>query len=104
MELTVYGSEARCSSCVQAPSSRETMEWLEAAIGRKFTNTNHSIRYVDIYSPITEQDKKYTEKIINDELFFPLIVANDTIIGEGIPNLKKIFQYIEKEEGLSISE
>lgn len=32
--LTVYGAEEICASCVGAPCSKDTYEWLQAAIGR----------------------------------------------------------------------
>ena len=38
VEIIFYGAEQLCPSCVNLPSSKETFEWLEAAISRKFPN------------------------------------------------------------------
>ncbi|NVS32373.1 DUF1462 family protein, partial [Listeria monocytogenes] len=50
-KLYVYGSTAICASCVGAPSSKETEEWLRAAIGRKFSGQPFVVEYVDIFNP-----------------------------------------------------
>jgi disulfide oxidoreductase YuzD len=97
MIITVYGAEAPCPSCLHSPSSRETKEWLDAAIRRKFPNSNIQVRYVDVYQSETEEDKKFTEKILNDEYFYPLVVSNGQVIGEGDPKLKNIFAFIEQQ-------
>ncbi|TCP26577.1 disulfide oxidoreductase YuzD [Scopulibacillus darangshiensis] len=96
MEMTVYGAEQACPSCLHSPSSRETMEWIRAAIQRKYPDSSISIRYVDINQPETDEDKTFTDKILNDELFYPLVVTNGKVIGEGNPRLKTIFQTIEE--------
>ncbi len=36
--IEVFGAEIICASCVNAPSSKDTYEWLQAAIDRKFPN------------------------------------------------------------------
>ena len=36
IEIEVYGAEQICASCVNLPSSKDTCEWLEAALTRKF--------------------------------------------------------------------
>jgi disulfide oxidoreductase YuzD len=36
VEIILYGAEQLCPSCVNLPSSKETFEWLQAAIARKF--------------------------------------------------------------------
>lgn len=97
MIITVYGAETPCPSCLHSPSSRETMEWLDAAIQRKFPNSGIEIRYIDIYQSVTEEDKAFTEKILNDEYFYPLVVSNGQVIGEGDPKLKTIFSFIEQQ-------
>jgi len=48
VEIAVYGADQLCPSCVHLPSSKETYEWLEAAISRKYTNQPFTITYVDI--------------------------------------------------------
>jgi disulfide oxidoreductase YuzD len=97
MQVTVYGADTPCPSCVHSPTSKETMEWLEAAIRRKFPKAELDIRYVDLDYPETEEDQSFTQKIKNDDYFYPLIVADGHILGEGDPRLKPIFEYLESK-------
>lgn len=96
VDIVVYGSEAPCQSCLHAPSSKETMEWIEAAVGRKFPKQNLTVRYVDYERPDNEQDRAFCERILAGEFFYPLVVINGEVAGEGDPRLKTIFQMIEK--------
>ena len=34
--IEVFGADIICASCVNAPSSKDTYEWLQAAISRKY--------------------------------------------------------------------
>lgn len=95
VELTVYGADIKCASCINLPSAKETLEWIEAAVSRKYPNESISFRYVDLHAPETESDQKYTEAILNDEYFYPLVVINDEVVGEGNPKLKDIYEKIE---------
>ncbi|MFC7063978.1 YuzD family protein [Halobacillus seohaensis] len=102
--LTVYGAEVRCASCVNAPGSKETYEWLQAAISRKYHVEFLSFRYVDIYDTIdNEKDQEYINQIMNDELFYPLVLVNEEIAGEGNPRLKAIYKALENE-GIELKE
>ncbi|MCO7176035.1 DUF1462 family protein [Sporolactobacillus kofuensis] len=92
LELTVYGAEAQCASCVQAPPAKATAEWLEAALKRKF-DEKITVRYVDIYEPETDADRLYSKKILTDEYFYPLVVAGNEVLGEGFISLKPVVQY-----------
>lgn len=56
-ELFVYGADVLCPSCVNLPSSKETYEWLEAALKRKYPDQPFSITYIDIHQP-PENDPK----------------------------------------------
>ncbi|HEX7064636.1 MAG TPA: DUF1462 family protein [Bacillales bacterium] len=96
LEIVVYGSEAPCPSCLHAPSSKETKEWIEAAVQRKFPGQDLPIRYVDIENPKLEKDHEFCERILADEFFYPLVVINGEIAGEGDPRLKTIYKTIEK--------
>ncbi|SIS43857.1 YuzD family protein [Salimicrobium flavidum] len=91
--VTVYGARERCASCVNAPGSIETYEWLQAAIGRKFGNDNISYRYIDIFE--AEEDE-FIEKIMEDELFYPLVLVEGEVAGEGTPRLKSVYRHLEK--------
>ncbi|WP_143521753.1 DUF1462 family protein, partial [Pseudomonas sp. 2995-3] len=67
--ITVYGAEEKCASCIHLPSALETMEWLEAAVKRKYPTGNFQFVYCDIEVPNTEEQKEYSEKILEDEYF-----------------------------------
>ncbi|WP_101843186.1 YuzD family protein [Halobacillus sp. Marseille-P3879] len=97
VQLTVYGSSERCASCVNAPGSKETYEWLQAAIGRKYDPERLTYRYVDVFEDeYTEDDEKYVEQIKADELFYPLVIINGEIAGEGNPRLKDVYICLEQ--------
>lgn len=58
VEIILYGADQLCPSCVNLPSSKETFEWLEAAISRKFPEQAFKMTYVDIYQPQTDIEKE----------------------------------------------
>lgn len=92
-EIFVYGAEQICASCVNLPSSKETYEWLEAAISRKFPDQPFKIRYIDIFNPPEEEAAKaFAERIIEEDLFYPVVTMDDEIIGEGNPRLKDVYK------------
>lgn len=94
MELTVYGAESVCASCTQTPPSKSTAEWLEAALMRKYGN-QVTVRYVDLHEPQTVEDRLYCEKIEADEYFYPLVVSQDVVLGEGFISLNPVFHFLE---------
>lgn len=97
VEIVVYGSDQLCPSCIHLPSSKETYEWLEAAISRKFTNQPFTITYVDIYNPPNEEEKsRFAERVIDEDMFYPVVLLEGNIVGEGSPRLKTIFAEMEK--------
>ncbi|WP_042353881.1 YuzD family protein [Bacillus rubiinfantis] len=97
IEIVLYGAEQLCPSCVNLPSSKETFEWLEAAISRKFPDQPYKMSYVDIYNPPLEEKKRdFAQKVIEEDLFYPVVVIKDEIVGEGNPRLKTIFAKLEK--------
>lgn len=97
IEIEVYGAEVLCPSCVNLPSSKETYEWLQAAVERKFPNQPFTISYIDIYNPPTEKEKKqFAEKVVEEDLFYPVVVINGEIVGEGNPKLKAVYAEMEK--------
>ena len=98
IEITVYGAKVKCASCINLPSSLETKEWLEAALTRKYPNNDIHVRYVDIFKPETELDKKYVEKILDEQYFYPLVVFDNEVIAEGNPNLKEIYKKLENDK------
>ncbi|MFB1051464.1 DUF1462 family protein [Paraliobacillus sp. JSM ZJ581] len=98
IQLTVYGAEQLCASCVQAPSSKETFDWLQAAVDRKFDDTNQIVyMYIDILSENNvEKHKRWIEQIKRDELFYPAVVVDDTLVDEGVIRIKKVYKAIQE--------
>ncbi|GGK05272.1 putative disulfide oxidoreductase YuzD [Lentibacillus kapialis] len=95
--ITVYGAEQICASCVGAPGSKDTYEWLQAAISRKYINDNMSYEYIDIENPPNNRKhRELAERILDDEYFYPLVLINDNIVAEGIPRLKSIYRELDK--------
>jgi disulfide oxidoreductase YuzD len=97
VEIVVYGAEQLCPSCVNLPSSKETYEWLEAAIGRKFPEQPFTISYVDIFNPPADLEKKdFAQRVIEEDMFYPVVLLEGTVVGEGNPKLKTIYAEMEK--------
>jgi disulfide oxidoreductase YuzD len=97
VEMIVYGSEQLCPSCLHSPSSKETFEWLHAALERKFPNQPIEMTYVDIFNPPNVDFKqKFAERVINEDMFYPVVVIKDKVVGEGSPRLKPIYAELEK--------
>lgn len=94
-DIVVYGSDAPCPSCVHSPSSMETKEWIEAAIQRKFPDQPLAVRYVDIEQPENERDKSFCDRILAEEFFYPLVVIDGKVVGEGDPRIKTIYEVIK---------
>ncbi|MEK4495352.1 YuzD family protein [Ureibacillus sp. FSL W8-0352] len=95
--IEVFGADVLCASCVNAPSSKNTYEWLEAAIKRKYPNQPFTIRYIDINEPLTDKrDQEYAERIHNDEYFYPLVLINNEVVGEGYIQIQPVFKALEK--------
>ncbi|MFS0647038.1 YuzD family protein [Siminovitchia sp. 179-K 8D1 HS] len=96
-EIFVYGAEQICASCVNLPSSKETYEWLEAAISRKFPDQPFKIRYIDIFNPPEEEEARaFSKRVIEEDLFYPVVTVGSEIVGEGNPRLKDVFKKLEE--------
>ncbi|WP_102273991.1 YuzD family protein [Cytobacillus massiliigabonensis] len=97
VEISVYGAEQLCPSCVNLPSSKETYEWLQAAIQRKYPDQPFKITYVDIHNPPEDEEKRiFASKVIEEDLFYPVVLIEDQLVGEGNPRLKTIYAEMEK--------
>ncbi|PLT30318.1 YuzD family protein [Peribacillus deserti] len=97
VEIQVYGAEVLCPSCVNLPSSKETYEWLEAALTRKFPNQSFRVSYIDIENPPEEHVKKeFARRVIEEDMFYPVVLIESEIVGEGNPRLKTIVAEMEK--------
>ncbi|WP_077214471.1 YuzD family protein [Bacillus dakarensis] len=96
-EIFVFGAEQICASCVNLPSSKETYEWLEAALSRKYPNQPFKISYIDIYNPPQEESiQSFSQKVIEEDMFYPVVTIGDQVVGEGNPRLKTIYAEMEK--------
>lgn len=97
IEICVYGAEIICASCVNLPSSKETYDWLEAAISRKFPDQPFDLTYVDIHSPPESEEKRaFAQRVVEEDLFYPVVVIKGEIVGEGNPKLKRIYEELQK--------
>ena len=97
IELVVYGAEVLCPSCVNLPSSKETYEWLQAALERKYPNQPFKITYVDIHNPPEDEEKRsFAERVIEEDMFYPVVLIEDQLVGEGNPRLKPIYTEMER--------
>ncbi|ASN04879.1 YuzD family protein [Virgibacillus necropolis] len=97
--ITVYGAEQICASCVGAPGSKDTYEWLQAAVGRKYIDGDVDYTYININESQTkEKHAEFVERIFAEDLFYPIIFVNEEMVAEGIPRLKTIYQALDKHE------
>lgn len=95
--IEVFGADIMCASCVNAPSSKDTYEWLQAAISRKYPNQPFTIRYIDIEGPLeNDRDQDYADRIAEDEFFYPLVLINDEVVGEGYVQIKPVYTALEE--------
>lgn len=101
IKITVYGREQICASCVGAPGSKDTYEWLQAAIGRKYSNDEIQYAYIDMDQPVsTKNDEDFIMQIVEEDMFYPVVLVNDELVAEGIPRLKTIYKALE-EKGIT---
>jgi disulfide oxidoreductase YuzD len=101
IEVLVYGAEQLCASCVNLPSSRETATWLSAALGRKY-GEQVTVRYIDIFNPQTEEEAAFSQKVIEEDLWYPVVVIDKQVVAEGNPKLKEIVRIIEEHGAVQI--
>lgn len=95
--IEVYGANIICASCVNAPSSKDTYEWLQAAIARKFPNQEVAYRFINIDDILeNERDIDYANRIQEDEFFYPLVLINDEVVGEGYVQIKPVYEVLER--------
>ncbi|WP_042142981.1 YuzD family protein [Paucisalibacillus sp. EB02] len=97
--ITVYGAQQICASCVGAPGSIDTYEWLQAAISRKYETDGIRYEYIDINEPQEEEKhRNFVERIMEEDLFYPIVFVNDDMVAEGIPRLKTIYEALEQRD------
>lgn len=97
LTVEIFGADVMCASCVNAPTSKDTYEWLQAAIDRKYPNQPYEIAYIDIHKPAeNERHQDWTNRILDDEFFYPLVLIEGEVVGEGYIQLKPVFAELEK--------
>ncbi|UOY90978.1 YuzD family protein [Ectobacillus sp. JY-23] len=97
VKISVYGAKVICASCVGMPSSTETFEWLQAAIDRKYPDHSFEFQYVDIFEEQDNQEQReFAARVIEEDLFYPVVLVNQEIVGEGNPRLKDVYAEIDK--------
>lgn len=97
--IVVYGANVICASCVNAPSSKDTYEWLQAILGRKYNHIDFEFTYIDFMNQtenLTDHDQQFIERIKEDELFYPLVTINDELVADGYIQLKPITKFIDE--------
>lgn len=92
--IKVYGAKTKCPSCVSMPSAKETLEWLEAALVRKYNDKPFVFHYIDIEEPPQGEEEMAADILENDRLY-PLVTIQDEVIAEGNPRMKVIKEKIE---------
>ncbi|MFC3420199.1 YuzD family protein [Salinicoccus hispanicus] len=97
--INVYGRDVICASCVNAPGSKDTYEWLEAVLTRKYPENDLNFSYIDIdrNDNLSDFDESIIERINDDELFYPLVTINDEIVQDGHVQLKPIQRLMESQ-------
>lgn len=95
IEIYVYGAETRCASCANLPSSQETATWLESALARKYKEERIHVHYVDIHQPQNVKEKTFANRVIREDIWYPVVVIEDEIVSEGVAQLKKITAKLE---------
>ncbi|WP_145356160.1 YuzD family protein [Staphylococcus epidermidis] len=98
VSVVVYGAEVVCASCVNAPTSIDTYQWLQALLLRKFPQHHFEFTYIDIRNDtenLTDHDMQFIERINEDELFYPLVTMNDEYVADGYIQYKQITRFIK---------
>jgi disulfide oxidoreductase YuzD len=94
IDIFVYGAEQICPSCVSFPSSKETASWLQHALTRKYGD-KVAVHYIDIFAPQGEQHTNFARRILDEDLWYPVVVIGEDVIVEGNPKLKTIYERLE---------
>src|SRR5699024_9240168 len=97
--LKVYGRNQICASCVGAPSSWDTFEWLQAAIDRKYDTSKMNYEYIDMDKPQeNEQEASFIEQMEEEDWLYPRVTLNGSISAADIPQIKKIYKAVDALE------
>ncbi|PHK48849.1 YuzD family protein [Staphylococcus edaphicus] len=100
VSVVVYGADIVCASCVNAPTSRNTFDWLQPLLKRKYPEKQFEFTYIDIEKDtenLTDHDQQFIERIQEDELFYPLVTMNDAYVSDGYVQLKDITKFMDTQ-------
>ena len=98
VSVVVYGADVVCASCVNAPTSKNTYEWLKPLLERKYPDIQFEFTYIDIEHDtenLSDHDQHYIEQIQDEELFYPLVTMNDEYVADGYIQLKDIKRFMK---------
>ena len=98
VSVVVYGADVVCASCVNAPTSKDTFEWIQPLLKRKFQQHHFEFTYIDIENDtenLTDHDQQFIERIQEDELFYPLVTINEEYVSDGYVQLKDITKFMD---------
>ena len=93
VSVVVYGADVVCASCVNAPTSKDTFDWLQALLKRKYPDINFEYTYIDFQKDtenLSDHDQQYIEQLENDELFYPLVTMDDMLVADGFIQSNKL--------------
>jgi disulfide oxidoreductase YuzD len=54
------------------------------------------VRYVDIHQPEGDKEAAFSRRVIEEDLWYPVVVIEDEIVAEGNPKLKEICRVLEE--------
>ncbi|MCD8786583.1 YuzD family protein [Staphylococcus gallinarum] len=97
--VVVYGADIVCASCVNAPTSRNTFDWLQPLLKRKYPEISFEFTYIDIEKNtenLTDHDQQFIERIQEDELFYPLVTINDEYVADGYIQLNTLTKFMDQ--------
>ena len=98
ISVVVYGADVVCASCVNAPTSRNTFDWLQPLLHRKYPDKQFEFTYIDIEKDtenLSDHDQQFIERIQDDELFYPLVTMNDEYVSDVYVQLKDITRFLD---------
>ncbi|MCG3400032.1 YuzD family protein [Staphylococcus massiliensis] len=99
VSVVVYGADVVCASCVNAPTSKDTYEWIQPVLERKYPDIQFEYTYIDIqkdHEQLSDHDVQYIERIEEDELFYPLITMDDEYVADGYIQLKQVTNFVDQ--------
>ena len=103
--IEVFGADIMCASCVNARRLRIHTNGYKQLSRANIQIKTFSIRYIDIEGAIeNERDQDFANRIQEDEFFYPLVLINDEVVGEGYVQIKPIFPALENAGFIPIEE